>query len=297
MAKMADYQYILMKDVYGEKAPGKIMSVLGGPKPVQVLRGELLAKIPSRDRESSVRARNDGRPPHNFRSTKDPSVTLYGGEDDEYVSPLNGRDVQLLEAIEKPYDQFAVLSEDNKLEWGSRLKRGDQVHVRLPGDTTPAPTWSAGVVRHAGPVGSLPGRNFGVEITVSAYVCYALLTLQISSVYRILVTLEKASVMISLGDIDILTVIKTVVSLCLWISLLLNHLTKCPMAPHVRIQRALLKQGSTLLPKGHLSISPLHVCSRSTIVWWSTTGRKNPWVELFAGLAGIYRPEQWTPTT
>ncbi len=168
MAKMADYLYILMKDVYGEKSLGKIMSVLtnpfaGSPKTVQVLRGELLTQIPRQ--EWSVR--NDGRPPHNFRSTKDPSVTLYGGEGDDYVSPLNGRDLQLLEAIEKPCDRFAVFSEDNKLEWGGRLKRGDQVYVRLPGDNETAPTWSAGVVRYVGPVESLPGRNFGVEITVS----------------------------------------------------------------------------------------------------------------------------------
>ncbi len=151
-----------MKNVQGEKAPGKII-LIEGPKPVQVLRGELLTPIPLRDRECSVRY--DGRPPHNYRSTRDPSVTLYGGQDDEDVSPLNGRDLQLLEAIEKPCDRFAVFSEDSKLEWGGRLKNGDQVYVRLP---TPAPTWSAGAVRYVGPVASLPGRNFGVGISVSA---------------------------------------------------------------------------------------------------------------------------------
>ncbi len=159
-SRIQNYLYILMKDVQGEKAPGKII-LIEDPKPVQVLRGELLAQIPPR--EWSVH--NDGRPPHNFRSTKDPSVTLYGGEDDEYVSPLNGRDLQLLGAIEKLCDRYAVFSEDSKLEWGGRLKKGDQVYVRLP---TPAPTWSAGAVRYVGPVASLPGRNFGVEISVSA---------------------------------------------------------------------------------------------------------------------------------
>ncbi|XP_064393273.1 ubiquitin carboxyl-terminal hydrolase CYLD-like isoform X2 [Halichondria panicea] len=160
MAKMADYLYILMKDVYGEKAPVKIMSVsIGSPKPVQVLRGELLALIHHRE----LVQRYEGRPPHNYRSTKDTSVTLYGGEDDEYVSPL-GRDLQLLEAIERPSDRYAVFSEDSKLEWGGRLKKCDQVYVRLP---TPAPTWSAGAVRYVGPVESLSGRNFGVEITTT----------------------------------------------------------------------------------------------------------------------------------
>ncbi len=168
MAKMCDYQYILMIDVYGEKAPGKIMAVLGGPKPVQVLRGELLEF----NQERTARKVKDGRSPHNLRSTKDPSITLYGGEDDAYVSPLNGRDLQLLEAIEKPYDRFAVFAEDSKLEWGAKLKIDDQINVRLPGDTTSAPTWSAGVVRHAGPVAPLPGRNFGVEIKVSIHNSY-----------------------------------------------------------------------------------------------------------------------------
>ncbi len=168
-SRIRDYLYILMKDVQGEKAPGKII-LIEGPKPVRVLRGELLAEIPRQDQEWLVH--DDGRPPpHNFRSTRDPSVTLYGGQDDEFdhVSPLNGRGLQLLEAIEKLCDRFAVFSEDGKLEWGGKLKRGDQVHVRLPGDNPSAPTWSAGVVRHVGPVASLPGRNFGVEIKVEIY--------------------------------------------------------------------------------------------------------------------------------
>ncbi len=167
-SKIPDYLYILMKDIQGEKALGKLMAVLsapfiGGPKPIQVLRGELLTQIPPQE----WLVRNDGRPPHNYRTKRDPSVTLYGGEDNDHVIPLNGRDLQLLEAIEKPYDRFAVFSEDSKLEWGGRLKRGDQVYVKLPGDNASAHTWSVSVVRHVGPVESLPGRNFGVEIKVS----------------------------------------------------------------------------------------------------------------------------------
>ncbi len=172
-----------MRDVYGEKAQGKLMAFVGGPKPVQVLRGELLAQIPKRQRVQRI----DGRPPHNYRTTKDSSVTLYGGEDDDYVSPVYGRDLQLLRAIEKPYDRFAVFSEDSKLEWGDRLKRDDQVYVKLPGDNTRAlHTWSAGVVQHVGPVGSLPGKNFGVEIIVNIVV--NVLHVNYNS-YRIFVTL------------------------------------------------------------------------------------------------------------
>ncbi len=131
------------------------------PQPVQVVQGELLALIPPQE----MTTRYDKTPPHNFRTKKNPSVTLYSIKDD--VSPVYGKELQLLEAIKKPCDRFTVLTEDNKLEWGGRLKIGDQVYVRLP---TSAPTWSAGVLRHVGPMhmASLPGRNFGVEITVSA---------------------------------------------------------------------------------------------------------------------------------
>ncbi len=162
MASRMPDLYILRRDIQGEKPPMKLMSVvsIGSPQPVQVLRGELLTQIPRQE----WLVHDDGRPPYNFRSTKDTSVTLYGGQDDDYVFSLNSRDLQLLGAIEKPSDRFAVFSEDSKLEWGGKLKIGDQVYVRLP---TPAPTWSACVVKHVGPVVSLPGMNFGVEIKVS----------------------------------------------------------------------------------------------------------------------------------
>ena len=158
------YSYILMKDVQGEKAPGMFKAVLVGsaPKHVQLLRGELLSSIPQRDRDKVPR--NDGRPAHNFRSKKDPNVALY--VDDTNVAPAKGRELQLLEAIEKPYDRFTVFSIENRLEWGSSLRKGDQVFVKIPTPNTSVPTWSIGLVRYAGPVEGLPGWNFGVEIKV-----------------------------------------------------------------------------------------------------------------------------------
>ena len=122
--------YILTEDVHGEKAPRKFK--IGGhigqlPKHVHVLRGELLSSIPGRE----IVPRSDKKPAHNFRSNKDPTVTLYGGEDNKYVSPLNGKDLELLEAIERPGDRFAEFSKTNKLEWGGRLDKGDQVNVKI----------------------------------------------------------------------------------------------------------------------------------------------------------------------
>ena len=165
-SRLADeYSYILMEDAQGEKAPGKIGGLIGlSPKSVQVLRGELFTSI---SRQEMV-PRNDGRHSHNFRSKKDPSVTLYGGEDYEYVSPVTGIDLELLEAIEKPGDRFAEFSELDKLEWGGSLGRGDQVYVKIPSPTPSVPTWSIGLVRYVGHVEGLFGRNFGVEIKVKA---------------------------------------------------------------------------------------------------------------------------------
>ena len=181
------YSYVLMEDVQGEKAPGRfktalkealrgtrfqglgalaIPTVTFAPmgKHVQLLRGELLTPIPQRD----MLPRNDGRPAHNFRSKKDPSVTLHVC-DDANVAPAKGKEVQLLEAIERPYNRFTVFSIENRLEWGSSLGKGDQVFVKIPTPNTSVPTWSVGLVQYAGPVEGLPGWNFGVEIKVVKY--------------------------------------------------------------------------------------------------------------------------------
>ena len=155
------YSYILMKDVHGEKAPGKIGGLIGNsPKHVQVLCGELLTSIPRQD----TVPRSDGRPSPYFHSKRDPSVRLYGGEDDVYVAPLNGKELKLLIAIERPGDRFAEFSKPNKLDWGGSLRIGDHVNVKIPSSDA---AWSTGIVRYAGVVEPLRGSNFGVEIKVN----------------------------------------------------------------------------------------------------------------------------------
>ena len=161
-----NYSYILLKDTQGEKAAGRIMSAFGsGPKTIQVLRGELLTLISHRD----LQPRNDEKQAHNYRLKKDPNVTVYCVEDD--VSPLSWDDLELLEAIQKSYDRFAVFSEDAKLEWGGKLKMGDQVYVKIPSVNSYMPDWSIADVRYVGEVEFLPGKHFGVEIKVSFSAC------------------------------------------------------------------------------------------------------------------------------
>ena len=162
---MDNYSYILMKDTPGERPARKFMSVItGGSKQVMVLRGELLKFIPPKE----MQPRNVGKPAHNFRLKRDPNLTLYGGEDNVNVAPLNTRlNTELLGAIQDPFDRFAAFSEDGKLDWGGKLRKGNHVFVRMPCENSSVPDWSLAVVQYAGEVESLPGRNFGVEIKVS----------------------------------------------------------------------------------------------------------------------------------
>ena len=161
----AIHSYILAADSQGEKAPatGKLLTVLSPwhrPKPVRVLRGELLTSVP----HPGIRFDGRSRPAHNFRSISDPSITLYGG--DECVFPLNGKAFELLEAIQRPDDRFAEFSKTDKLEWGGSLDKGSQVYVEIPTANAIVPTWSPGIVKYVGPIEPLPGRMFGVEIKV-----------------------------------------------------------------------------------------------------------------------------------
>ena len=159
-----EHSYILMRDMQGEKKSAMTGSL---PKSVQVSRGELLTSIvfPERDRTWS---RNDGKSAHNFRSKKDPSVTLYGGEENNAVAPVKGKELQLLEAIEKPYERFAMFSEPNRLDQVSTLRKGDQVFVKISTPNAGIPAWSKALVQYTGPVEGLPGWNFGVEIKVTS---------------------------------------------------------------------------------------------------------------------------------
>ena len=284
------YSYILMADVQGEKATRKFMAALGRAyKPVQVLQGELLTLIPSKERVP----RTDKSPTHNYCSRGDPSVTLYGGEEDKYVSPLSGKELALLEAIEKLANRFDVFLEKNKLEWGSRLDRGDQVYAKIPSSNASIPIWSVALVKYAGCVEALPGWNFGIEIKVHIYCMYSM-TYALCVYYcllawchRIPVTLGTGALTASLGDTSTLNVIPTVVSLCLWTSyhgsqaVPPNHAVVLTLVQILRSQLTI----SLMLCIAHPLIDLLLFKNllKSMNVWLSTARGMSPFMEQFAG--------------
>ena len=151
--------YFLMRDVEAVKLSSGLKKYVEKFSTVTVLRGELLIQIPENERQQC----GDG-PLLNFRLFKDPNILLYSGE--ENVSPLGEDDFKLLEAIASTYDRYAVFSSLNKLSWGANLRRGSRVYVKMhipPNNHISAEA----IVRYRGDVEGLPGRNFGVEITVS----------------------------------------------------------------------------------------------------------------------------------
>ena len=167
-----DMACILLRDKeHAEKAT----RVLGVPvprhihtTPCRVLKGELVTAIPPEGRVQ----RNDGLMPHNYCTlTKDSPATFYhddAAEDD--LSPLTPNDYDVLAGIKSTYARLQFFIEGGRLNWASKLKKGDKVMVELlveGGRATPGigPRASA-VVRYVGPVKTLPGITFGMEIKV-----------------------------------------------------------------------------------------------------------------------------------
>ena len=171
-----DMAGILLRDKeHAEKAT----RVLGLPLPRQlhssacrVLKGELVTGIPPEDRVQ----RNDGMMPHNYRTlTKDSPATFYHDDAAEHdLSPLTQNDYDILAGIKSTYARYqffiAIGREGVRLDWAAKLKKGDKVMVELPdegGGATPGTDRRASaVVRYVGPMKTLPGITFGVEIEV-----------------------------------------------------------------------------------------------------------------------------------
>jgi hypothetical protein len=156
---MFEDHYLLMRDTPGEKTPGTFKKIIGLTNTKRVLRGELLSPIP---REKEPRPDVDH---PNYSVERDPAITLFAAEDD--ISPLNIDDYYLLKAIDSATDRFRVFSDPQCLEWGANIKIGGLVYVRLPSPSASVPTWSQAIIRYRGPVKTLIGMNFGVEIVVS----------------------------------------------------------------------------------------------------------------------------------
>ena len=161
--------YILLKDKENAEKATRVFGVLPVPRqlhtsPCRVLKGELVAPIPPGERVQ----RNDGQMPHNYRTlTKDTPATFYHDEDELDLSPLSMNDYDALVGIRSTFARYQFFIERGRLDWATKLKRGDKVLVELPlpGENTPCPKVSA-VIRYVGPVPTLPGVIFGVEIKV-----------------------------------------------------------------------------------------------------------------------------------
>ena len=144
--------------------------MLGLPVPRQlhisscrVLKGELVAPIPPGD----IAQRSDSQPPHNYRTlTKDSPATFYHNDVDEIdLSPLTPDDYEILAGIKSTYARYKFFIEEGRLDWATKLKKGDKVMVELPVEGGGG-TIASAVIRYVGPVKTLPGVTFGVEIKV-----------------------------------------------------------------------------------------------------------------------------------
>ena len=147
---------ILIKDLLGEKS-GRI-GILP-PSPKNVHRGELLLSIA----RSKVVPRRDGKPAHNYQMANDPAVTVFCTEND--CAPLSEYEFHLLLAVNSRLARYDVFQND-RLDWGGKLKPGDLVYATLP-SKSPAPNHTvASKIQFIGPLPNENGVLFGVEIMV-----------------------------------------------------------------------------------------------------------------------------------
>ena len=132
----------------------------------RVLRGELVVPIPPAERVSC----SDGQKAHNYHTiSRESPATFY--DDGTDVAPLNQYEYGVLVAIKSPGARYNVFLKGEKLDWGTKLKKGDKVSVELPeAASSGGATEVSAVVRYVGEVKTLPGITFGVEIKVS-YTC------------------------------------------------------------------------------------------------------------------------------
>ena len=88
---------------------------------------------------------------------------------DPNVAPIySAAEYGLLEATATPEETFHVFTSSVWLVWGTAVKRGDIVYVRIPMKDKAEGCCSTACVRYIGCLtADQPGTMFGVEITVS----------------------------------------------------------------------------------------------------------------------------------
>lgn len=118
----------MLKDKEAEKSP----SVQGVPVPTsatsRVLRGELVVPIPPAERVPC----SDGQKAHNYHTiSRESPATFY--DDGTDIACLNQYEYGVLVAVKSPEARYSVFQKEGMLCWGTKLKKGDQVLVDLPG--------------------------------------------------------------------------------------------------------------------------------------------------------------------
>lgn len=112
---------------------------------------------------------SDGQKAHNYHTiSRESPATFY--DDGTDVAPLNQHEYGVLVAVKSPTARYNVFLKLGMLDWGTKLKKGDQVSVELPGlqaVSSGSALRASAVVRYIGEVKTQPGITFGVEIKVS----------------------------------------------------------------------------------------------------------------------------------
>lgn len=171
--------FILLKD---KEQAEKATRVLGMSVPrqlhtstCQVLKGELVAPIPPGD----ILPRSDGQPPHNYHTlTKESPATFYEDARDQNLAPLTPNEYDVLVGVKASLARYRIFVND-LLDWGIGLKVGDKVLVEVPLNEGASPSEICpkvyAEIKYVGPVKTLPGITFGVEIKVTTnYYCNTL---------------------------------------------------------------------------------------------------------------------------
>ena len=164
---------ILIRDVQGYKSStgfqGLVRGLMGrGGEPVNVCRGELVVPQPEQQKDGAPSIRGGDKKPYPYYLLQDPTVTLFCSAHD--IAPMDPTEFSLLAGIKSREDRYKVfLSEDDHVEWGTRLKRGDHVMATLPSSDPCSQTRAIAAICYVGELPQEAGIQFGVEIVVSAY--------------------------------------------------------------------------------------------------------------------------------
>ena len=153
------FGHIVLKERTGEQYDTQEDSNI--PFQIYVQRGELVSHIPVKDRTP----RKDGSPIHNYCVHNDPAISLY--DDGTGVCPLQGAELDYLQAIHNPTTRIVQYLDADKMKWIVNLKRNDNVFLRLKLAKSAPPLVVKGKIRYYGLVQGYVGVMFGIEILVS----------------------------------------------------------------------------------------------------------------------------------